>query len=97
MDAAALGGLPVRLGDDVAVVDGSRAPEWRFRARVVRRVREMGEGATACSVVLGSVERALWQAQTDVAARAVAAEQAAADAGDAVAAMDEVDLSEVAF
>lgn len=46
------------LGDDVAVIDGSRVPEWRLTARCVRRVRTFGHGWPRCHVTLGTVERA---------------------------------------
>ena len=91
------GGVPVRLGDDVAVVDSSRAPEWRLCARVVRRVRELDAGACACRVTLGTVERATWAAAADTAARVVAVEETASAASDKVAAMDEIDLGEMGF
>lgn len=91
------GGVPVRLGDDVAVVDSSRAPEWRLRARVVRRVRELDAGTCACRVTLGTVERATWAVAADTAARVVAVEETASAASDKVAAMDEIDLGEMGF
>ncbi|HJB54380.1 MAG TPA: phage tail protein, partial [Candidatus Olsenella avistercoris] len=44
VDAAVLSGsVPVGLGDEVAVVDSSRDPAWRLRARAVRRVRLFGD------------------------------------------------------
>ena len=36
IDVAALDGGECDLGDEVAVIDSSRTPEWRLRARVVR-------------------------------------------------------------
>ena len=55
MDAAALDGGDAALGDTVAVIDTSRDPEWRLRARVVRRVREFGETVVA-RVTIGTVQ-----------------------------------------
>ena len=98
VEAAMLeGGVPVRLGDDVAVVDLSRSPEWRFKARVMRRERELGHGAGTCRVVLGAVERAAWAVAADTAARVAAVEETAAAASDSVAAIDENDLGEMRF
>lgn len=91
------GGVPVRLGDDVAVIDSSRTPEWRLTARVVRRVRLMDANARTCSVTLGTVERATWTAAADAAVRISAVEETAATASDKVAAMDEIDLGEIGF
>ena len=53
IDAAALSGGPPGLGDDVAVVDTTRTPEWRLRARVMRRERTFGEGVS-CRVTVGT-------------------------------------------
>ena len=36
------GSVPVELGDTVAVIDTSISPEWRFTARVLKRVRTFG-------------------------------------------------------
>lgn len=36
------GGVPVFLGDTVAVIDTSHEPEWRFTARVLKRTRVFG-------------------------------------------------------
>ena len=55
VDVAALDGGDAELGDTVAVIDTSRAPEWRLRARVVRRVREFGETVVA-RVTIGTVQ-----------------------------------------
>ena len=89
------GGVPVRLGDDVAVVDSSRSPEWRLTARVARRVRELDGGACRCRVTLGCVERANWAVAADTAARVVAVEETAAAASERVAALDEIDPGEM--
>lgn len=96
VDVAAVdGGAGVRLGDDVAVIDSSRSPEWHLRARCVRRVRELGEGAPSVRLTLGTVERTTWAASADVAARVTAVEETAAAASDTVASYE--DLSEREF
>lgn len=93
--AAVDGGAGVRLGDDVAVIDSSRSPEWHLRARCVRRVRELGEGAPSVRLTLGTVERTTWAASADVAARVTAVEETAAAASDTVASYE--DLGEREF
>ena len=96
VDVAAVdGGAGVRLGDDVAVVDSSRSPEWHLRARCVRRVRELGEGRPVVRLTLGTVERTTWAASADVAARVTAVEETAATASDTVASYE--DLGEREF
>ena len=55
VDVAALDGGDAGLGDTVAVIDTSRDPEWRLRARVVRRVREFGETVVS-RVTIGTVQ-----------------------------------------
>ena len=55
IDVAALDGADCELGDTVAVVDTSREPEWRLRARVVRRVRTFGDSVLA-RVTIGTVQ-----------------------------------------
>ncbi|MGO5418253.1 phage tail spike protein [Collinsella sp. LCP19S3_B11] len=96
VDVAAVdGGAGVRLGDDVAVIDSSRSPEWHLRARCVRRVRELGEGAPTVRLTLGTVERTTWAASADVAARVTAVEETAATASDTVASYE--DLGEREF
>jgi len=55
VDVAALDGGEAGLGDTVAVIDASRSPEWRLRARVVRRVRTFGD-AVICRVTIGTVQ-----------------------------------------
>lgn len=47
IDVAALDGDDAELGDTVTVIDTSRNPEWRLRARVVRRVRMFGDSVVA--------------------------------------------------
>lgn len=39
----------------MAVIDSSRAPEWRLKARVVKRVRSFGD-AIVCRVTIGTVK-----------------------------------------
>ena len=91
VDVAAVdGGAGVRLGDDVAVVDASRSPEWHLRARCVRRVREFGEGAPLVRLTLGTVERTTWAASAEVAARVSAVEETAASASDTVASYEDL-------
>ncbi len=96
VDVAAVdGGAGVRLGDDVAVIDSSRSPEWHLQARCVRRVRELGEGKPVVRLTLGTVERTTWAASADVAARVTAVEETAAAASDTVASYE--DLGEREF
>ena len=95
VDVAAVdGGAGVRLGDDVAVIDSSRSPAWHLKARCVRRVRELGEGAPAVRLTLGSVERTTWAASADVAARVTAVEETAAVASDTVASYEDLGSEE---
>ncbi len=95
MDVAAVdGGAGVRLGDDVAVIDSSRSPEWHLRARCVRRVRELGEGKPSVRLTLGTVERTTWAASADVAARVTAVEETAATASDTVASYEDLGSEE---
>ncbi|WP_204672938.1 phage tail spike protein [Enorma phocaeensis] len=95
VDVAAVdGGAGVRLGDDVAVIDSSREPAWHLKARCVRRVRELGEGAPSVRLTLGSVERTTWAASADVAARVTAVEETAATASDTVASYEDLGSEE---
>lgn len=95
VDVAAVdGGAGVRLGDDVAVIDASRTPEWHLRARCVRRVRELGEGRPVVRLTLGTVERTAWAASADVAARVTAVEETAATASDTVASYEDLGSEE---
>ena len=55
VDVAALDGGEAELGDTVAVIDSSRSPEWRLKARVVKRVRIFGD-AVICRVTIGTVQ-----------------------------------------
>lgn len=61
VDVAALDGGDVGLGDTVSVVDASREPEWRFKARVVRRVRTFSDCVLA-RVTIGKVQRTAYSA-----------------------------------
>ena len=91
VDVAAIdGGAGVRLGDDVAVIDSSRSPACHLRARCVRRVRELGEGAPGVRLTLGSVERTTWAASAEVAARVTAVEETAAATSDTVASYEDL-------
>ena len=56
VDVAALDGGDAGLGDTVSVVDTSRTPEWRFKARIVRRVRTFSD-CVLCRVTIGKVQR----------------------------------------
>jgi hypothetical protein len=40
----------------VAVIDSSRTPEWRLKARVVKRVRTFGD-SVICRVTIGTVQQ----------------------------------------
>ena len=98
VDAALLAGAAVpALGDDVAVIDTSRAPAWHLTARVVARRRELAGAGSRCSVTLGRVQRSAARAVAEVTAAVVTVAETAAVTNDAVKAMDEVDLGEVTF
>ena len=98
VDASALAGAPVELGDDVLVVDAEREPEWWFRARAVRRVREFeARGSVFRLLTLGAVERTSWAAAAELGARVDDVEQVAAATADAVQAVAETDLKELMF
>lgn len=56
VDVAALDGAGAGLGDTVSVVDTSRTPEWRFKARIVKRVRTFSD-CMLCRVTIGKVQR----------------------------------------
>lgn len=69
----------VGLGDKVRVIDTHREPEWRYEARVVRRVRTFA-ARVSCRVTIGEPLAYSW----NVAARTqAAATEAAALAGSA--------------
>jgi len=98
VDAALLAGASVPvLGDDVAVIDTSRAPAWHLTARVVARRRELAGAGSRCSVTLGRVQRSAARAVAEVTAAVVTVTETASVTNDAVKAMDEVDLGEVTF
>ena len=67
VDVAALDGGECDLGDAVAVIDSSRTPEWRLRARVVRRVRTFGDAAV-CRVTIGTVQQVDYAVTSSLAA-----------------------------
>ena len=73
VDVAALDGADAGLGDTVSVVDTSRMPEWRFKARVVKRVRTFSD-CVLCRVTIGKVQRTAYSSvstlSNDVAALA---------------------------
>ena len=55
VDVAALDADDAGLGDTVAVIDASRDPEWRLKARIVRRVRTFADEVLA-RVTIGTVQ-----------------------------------------
>jgi len=55
VDVAALDADDAGLGDTVAVIDTSRDPEWRLKARIVRRMRTFGDSVVA-RVTIGTVQ-----------------------------------------
>lgn len=67
VEASALDGSEAGLGDEVAVVDASREPEWRLRARVVRRVRTFGD-TVSCRATVGCAQSADYASLSTVAA-----------------------------
>ena len=71
VDSVALGAEAAGLGDQVAVADASRMPEWRLKARVVGRVREFGDGVT-CRLEVGTVAPADYRTLSAVASDVVA-------------------------
>ena len=98
VDAALLAGTAVpALGDEVAVIDTSRAPAWHLTARVVARRRELAGAGSRCSATLGRVQRSAARAVAEVTAAVVTVAETASVTNDAVKAMDEVDLGEVTF
>lgn len=74
--AALTGAVLVGLGDEVAVVDSSRDPTWRMRARVVRRVRLFGD-AMEERYSVGAVRRTAYAERSAVEARVAAVEDTA--------------------
>ena len=67
IDVAALDGGECDLGDEVAVIDSSRTPEWRLKARVVKRVRTFGD-AVICRVTIGTVQQVDYAVTSSLAA-----------------------------
>ena len=67
IDVAALDGGDCCLGDEVAVIDSSRSPEWRLKARVVKRVRTFGD-AVICRVTIGTVQQVDYAVTSSLAA-----------------------------
>lgn len=98
VDATAMGGPVVELGDDVLVVDAERKPEWRFKARALRRVRAFDAlGCASRRLTLGAVEHTSWAAAAELGARVDEVEQAASATADAVQAVAQTDLRELMF
>jgi len=67
IDVAALDGGECGLGDEVAIVDSSRTPEWRLKARVVKRVRTFGD-AVICRVTIGTMQQVDYAVTSSLAA-----------------------------
>lgn len=79
----------VGLGDDVDVTDAAREPPLRRRLRCVRRVRTFGTGVRR-TLTLGAVERPVWTAASETAARVAAVEETAAVAADTVGSLEDL-------
>lgn len=77
VDVAALDGGEADLGDTVAVIDTSRTPEWRLKARVVKRVRTFGD-AVICRATIGTVQPVDYSATSSLAADVAALQDDAA-------------------
>lgn len=75
-----------RLGDTVAVIDASRDPEWRLKARIVKRVRTFSDEVQV-RVTLGTVQRASYSATSALMERMAAVEDTAGAASDNVVAI----------
>ena len=75
VDVAALDGGECDLGDTVAVIDSSRTPEWRLKARVVKRVRTFGD-AVICRVTIGAVQQVDYAVTSSLAADVAALQKA---------------------
>ena len=80
------GGADARLGDTVAVIDTSRDPEWRLKARVVKRVRTFSDEVQV-RVTLGTVQPASYSATSALMERMAAVEDTAGAASDNVVAI----------
>ena len=61
VDVAALDGADAGLGDTVSIIDTSRSPEWRFKARIVKRVRTFSD-CVLSRVTIGKVQRTAYSA-----------------------------------
>lgn len=85
VDAAVLASsVPVGLGDEVLVIDTSRDPAWRERARCVRRVRTFGtDGSARARYTVGSALKTAYSELSSVEAWVVTVEDAAGAAADA--------------
>ncbi|EHF02172.1 hypothetical protein HMPREF1008_00878 [Olsenella sp. oral taxon 809 str. F0356] len=85
VDVALLdGGVPVGLGDTVAVIDSSRDPEWRLTARVLKRVRVFSDAVTT-HVILGTIQKASYAITSALSERVTAVEDVAATTSESVA------------
>jgi hypothetical protein len=80
------GARDARLGDTVAVVDTSRDPEWRLRARIVKRVRTFSDEVQV-RITLGTVQQASYSATSALMERMAAVEETAGAASDNVVAI----------
>lgn len=80
------GDVPVMLGDTVAVIDTSREPEWRLKARVVKRVRTFSD-TVSVRAVIGTVQQASYSATSSLMERMAVVEDAAGAATDNVIAI----------
>ena len=80
------GAADTRLGDTVAVIDNSRNPEWRLKARVVKRVRTFGD-ETQVRITLGTVQPASYTATSTLMERMAIVEDTAGAASDNVVAI----------
>jgi phage minor structural protein len=87
LDVALIDGtMDARLGDTVAVVDKSRDPEWRLKARIVKRVRTFSD-ETQVRITLGTVQPASYSATSSLMERMAIVEDTAGAASDNVVAI----------
>lgn len=82
------GDVAVKLGDTVAIIDTSRYPEWRLKARVVKRVRTFSD-AVQVRVTIGTVQKASYTATSALMERMAVVEDTAGAASDNVIAIGE--------
>lgn len=82
------GDVAVKLGDMVAIIDASRNPEWRLKARVVKRVRTFSD-VVQVRVTIGTVQKASYTATSSLMERMAVVEDAAGAASDNVIAIGE--------